>query len=102
MRVTLNTKDQLGFSQQLLSLLNAGLPLLGAIEIIASSCPKRWNPWIHRLQSQLKKGDSFSQSLINQGNLFSIEFINLIRVSERTGNLELALSTFCQQQQQQR
>ena len=35
--MTLNTKDQLGFSQQLLSLLNAGLPLLGAIEIIASS-----------------------------------------------------------------
>ena len=99
--MTLNTKDQLGFSQQLLSLLNAGLPLLGAIEIIASSCPKRWNPWIHRLQFQLKKGDSFSQSLINQGNLFSIEFINLIRVSERTGNLELALSTFCQQLEDQ-
>ena len=95
--MALNKHDQLHFAEQLLTLLEAGLPLLNAIELIYSTAPKSWLPWVSGIYTQLKKGESFSQCLRTQQNLFSMEFINLIRVSERTGDFNLALKIICQQ-----
>ena len=95
--MALNKQGQLHFAEQLLTLLEAGLPLLNAIELIYSSAPKAWLPWVGSTHAQLKKGKSFSECLRAQKNLFSMEFINLIRVSERTGDFNLALKIICQQ-----
>jgi type IV pilus assembly protein PilC len=95
--MALNQSDQLAFAQQLLSLLGAGLPLLNAMELIHTTAPKPWQNCIGHLCTQLKSGNSLSQSMLSQKNTFSTEFTNLIRVSERTGNIELALQTICQQ-----
>ena len=95
--MALSKQDQLNFAQQLLTLLNAGLPLLNAIQLIYSSSPKNWQRWLGDLCNRLKSGNSFSQSLLAQKGQFSAEFINLIRVSERSGNIDLALSTICDQ-----
>ena len=95
--MALSKQDQLHFAEQLLTLLEAGLPLLNAIELIYSSAPKAWLPWVNSIYSRLKKGESLSQCLRTQKNLFSMEFINLVRVSERTGDFNLALRTICQQ-----
>jgi type IV pilus assembly protein PilC len=94
---TLRKEEQLHFSQQLLSLLHAGLPLLNAIELLYQSAPQSWLEWIKDIYSHLKKGNSFSHALKEQGGHFSIEFINLIRVSERSGDLTLALKTINKQ-----
>lgn len=99
--MALSKQDQLQFAEQLVTLLEAGLPLLNAIELIYSSAPKAWLPWVNDIYTQLKKGESFSQCLRAQHNLFSMEFINLIRVSERTGDFNLALKTICQQLESQ-
>jgi len=95
--MALSKQDQFQFAEQLVILLEAGLPLLNAIELIYSSAPKVWLPWVNSIYIQLKKGESFSQCLRAQHNLFSMEFINLIRVSERTGDFNLALKIICQQ-----
>lgn len=95
--MALKKQDQLRFAEQLLTLLDAGLPLLNAIELIYSTAPKNWLSCLSSINTQLKKGESFSQCLRNQNNQFSIEFINLIKVSERTGDFCLALKTICQQ-----
>ncbi|QWD64240.1 type II secretion system F family protein [Polynucleobacter sp. MWH-UH2A] len=99
--MALSAQYQLAFSEQLLTLLNAGLPLLNAIQLIQSSAPKNWQSWLKNIQTQLKKGNSFSQSLTTQDGLFSMELINLVRVSERTGNLQLALEIITQQLESQ-
>ena len=95
--MALSKSDQLTFAQQLLSLLTVGLPLLNAMELILASSPKQWQRCLSNLSMQLRQGESFSQALLLQRNQFSAEFINLIRVSERTGNITLALQTICQQ-----
>ena len=95
--MALSTQCQLAFAEQLLTLLNAGLPLLNAVQLIQSSAPKNWQVWLEGIQTQLKKGNSFSQSLASQSDLFAVELINLIRVSERTGNMQLALEIITQQ-----
>ena len=95
--MALSKQDQLHFAEQLVTLLESGLPLLNAMELIYSSAPKAWLPWVKSIYTQLKKGESFSQCLRAQKNVFSMEFINLIRVSERTGDFNLALNIICQQ-----
>jgi type IV pilus assembly protein PilC len=95
--MALSKQDQLHFADQLLTLLESGLPLLNAIALIYSTAPKSWLPWIGAIYAQLKKGENLSQCLRSQNNLFSMEFINLIRVSERTGDFNLALKTICAQ-----
>jgi type IV pilus assembly protein PilC len=95
--MALSKSDQLTFAQQLLSLLTAGLPLLNAMELILTSSPKHWQKCLRNLCGQLRQGESLSQALLSQRNQFSAELINLIRVSERTGNIELALETICRQ-----
>lgn len=95
--MALSSQCQLAFSEQLLTLLNAGLPLLNAVQMIQAGAPKNWRPWLEGIQGQLKRGDSFSQSLASQDGLFSMELINLIRVSERTGDMRLALEIIIQQ-----
>ena len=95
--MALSKQDQLHFADQLLTLLEAGLPLLNAIELIYTTTHKAWVPWLGSIYKQLRKGESFSECLHAQQNLFSMEFINLIRVSERTGDFRLALKIICQQ-----
>jgi type IV pilus assembly protein PilC len=99
--MALKKQSQLDFAQQLLTLLSAGLPLLNAVELIQESSQKNWHSWLKSLLGELKKGNSFSQSLQAQHNQFSIEFINLIRVSERTGDMSRALKTICAQLESQ-
>lgn len=93
----MSKQDQLNFARQLLTLISSGLALLNAIQLIDSCAPKKWRSWLPSLQERLKQGDSFSQTLQLLNGHFSAEFINLIRVSERTGDLHLALSTICTQ-----
>jgi type IV pilus assembly protein PilC len=97
MNQKLSKQNQLHFAQQLLTLMQAGLALLNAIELIQQTAPKPWSSWLKNIHSHLKNGHSLSQSLRLDSGLFSMEFINLISVSERTGDIQLALTTICQQ-----
>ena len=93
----LSKSEQLHFAQQLLVLLQAGLPLLNAMQLLIQSAPKSWQVWLEDIRTQLHKGNSFSFCLSAQDGKFSPEFSNLVRVSERTGDLSLALRTISQQ-----
>lgn len=93
----LSKSEQLHFAQQMLVLLQAGLPLLNAIQLLIQSTPKSWQAWLADVRALLQKGNSFSFCLSAQDGKFSPEFSNLIRVSERTGDLSLALRTISQQ-----
>lgn len=93
----LSQLEQLNFAQQLLSLIQAGLPLLNAIEIITQSSPKSWQGWLKQVRLHLQNGNSLSYCLGSKTGKFSQDFTNLIRVSERSGDLGLALATISKQ-----
>jgi type IV pilus assembly protein PilC len=93
----LSKSEQLHFAQQMLVLFQAGLPLLNAINLLVRSAPHSWQTLLENIRALLQKGNSFSFCLSAQDGNFSTEFINLIRVSERTGDLSLALRTITQQ-----
>jgi type IV pilus assembly protein PilC len=93
----LSKSEQLHFAGQMLALLQAGLPLLNAIQLLIQSAPKSWQVWLEDIRTLLQKGNSLSFCLSAQDGKFSQEFSNLIRVSERSGDLSLALRTISQQ-----
>ena len=97
----LGKAEQLHFAQQLLTLLHSGLPLLNAIGLLHRSSTKSRNDWLPSIYKLLAKGNSLSACLKSQGNRFPSEFINLILISERSGDLCLALTLINEQLESQ-
>lgn len=83
------------FSQELATLLTAGLPLVEAVEGLAD---KEDNPAarsvFHELARSLMEGKSFSQAVELHPMVFPELYVALMRSAERTGDLPLALRRF--------
>ncbi|MBI5919223.1 MAG: type II secretion system F family protein [Nitrosomonadales bacterium] len=83
------------FSQELLSLLDAGLPLLEGIEILARKERDAAAREVYAsLTRQLYEGKSLSQALQAHPDAFPALYIATIRASEKTSDLKSALSRY--------
>jgi len=51
----LSKSEQLHFAQQMLALLQAGLPLLNAIQLLIQSAPISWKIWLEDIRKQRQK-----------------------------------------------
>lgn len=83
------------FNQELLSLLQAGLPLLEAIETLAE---REQRPWLKKtfgqITASLYEGRPLSQALDQFPAHFPPLYVATVRASERTGALPEALGRF--------
>lgn len=83
------------FSQELLSLLEAGLPLLEAIETLAH---KQQNITAKEVYAKmirlLREGRPLSQAMQELDGVFPALYIATIHASEKTGNLQQALTRY--------
>ena len=83
------------FSQELLVLLKAGMPLTGAIETLAEK--ERGavaRTVLSAMSTTLRQGRTFSDALEQQKGAFSPLYVATIRASERTSDIAPALSRF--------
>lgn len=89
------TFDLVLFSQELSTLLNAGLPLIDALESLAEKAPAASaRKVLAELVRQLYEGRSLSQALGQQPRVFPTLYVALVQSSERTGALGDALSRY--------
>ncbi|MDR6712440.1 general secretion pathway protein F [Pseudomonas hunanensis] len=89
------TFDLVLFSQELGTLLNAGLPLIDALESLAEKAPSGPSRKVlEQLVSQLYEGRSLSQALAQQPRVFPTLYVALVQSSERTGALGDALARY--------
>jgi general secretion pathway protein F len=89
------------FSQELLSLLTAGLSLVECIEtLVDKEHDAGTRKIIQHLLTQLYEGITFSQALEDYPQIFPALYIATIRASERTGDLPEALTRFVNYQTQ--
>lgn len=87
--------DLVLFSQELTTLLNAGLPLIDALESLAEKAPGAGaRRVLEALVRQLYEGRSLSQALSQQPRVFPTLYVALVQSSERTGALGDALSRY--------
>ena len=95
--MALRKQEQLFFVERMLVLLDAGLPLLESITLMHQSASPAWQKVTAFIAHHLKQGERFSQCLSMQHTVFDPAFIGLIRVSEESGEINLALRTIQQQ-----
>lgn len=83
------------FSQELFSLLEAGLPLLEAIETLAAKEQRLQAKEVYAgLNRILSEGRPLSQAMQEYADVFPPLYVATIRASERTGDLQQALSRY--------
>lgn len=83
------------FSQELATLLGAGLPLIDALESLAEKSPAgATRKVLNELVRQLYEGRSLSQALAAQPRAFPQLYVALVQSSERTGALADALTRY--------
>ncbi|MDR4513770.1 type II secretion system F family protein [Nitrosomonas sp.] len=89
------------FSQELLSLITAGLSLVECLETLVDKEQDANNQkLIHGLLERLYEGITFSQALESYPQAFPMLYIATVRASERTGDLAEALKRFVTYQTQ--
>lgn len=85
--------DDLSFAlTQLSTYLKAGIPLADAVRILAKqSSKKNLKKSFQQLVYQLLKGESFSDAMLMQGDLYPKLLINMVKTAEMTGDLPTIL-----------
>ncbi|MGM0508974.1 MAG: type II secretion system F family protein [Fusobacteriota bacterium] len=80
------------FSIETATLLEAGVPLLGALEVMEEQSKGTiFYKVLRKVRTDIEGGMSFSQALDEHPNTFSKLYVNMIRAGEATGNLDKIL-----------
>jgi len=86
------TQDVIDFSNQLATLIESGVTILTALELLREQAPREaFKKVIAGLVEELQGGDSFSQALSNYPEAFSYTYCQVVKASEQAGNLEVGL-----------
>lgn len=81
-------KDLNFFLTQLSTYIKAGIPLIDSIRILSKQAKdKKTQNLYNRLVFELTTGETFSEALNKQGTVFPKLLINMVKISELTGNL---------------
>lgn len=84
----MNDKDLSFFLTQLSTYLKAGIPLVESISILSRQSKKKATKNLYnRIVFELNSGETLSEALAKQNNIFPKLLINMIKTSELTGNL---------------
>ncbi len=79
-------------TRQLATLLNAGFPLVGAIDtLIPQAESKAFQKTLSQIKDSIEEGSSLAAALSEYPNVFSDVYINMVRAGEASGTLEIVL-----------
>jgi len=82
------------FNQQFLTLIKAGLPILGSLELLARRQKiAHFRAQLEDVTARVKQGESISAAFEAQGG-FSLVYTTTLLAGERSGNLEEVLQRF--------
>ena len=81
--------DVVIFSRQLATMVDAGIPLVGALDILGEQTDnKAFGSIIMEMRHDVETGSSLSQSLARHKNVFSTLFVNMVKAGEASGTLD--------------
>jgi protein transport protein HofC len=90
------------FTRQLATLLQAGLPLVNGLQLLAEEHPSAaWRCLLREITEQVRQGQPFSDVIAGQRAIFPLIYRQLIAIGELTGNLDACCLQLAQQQEAQ-
>lgn len=91
--ITVSTKHIVQFTRQVAFLVNAGVPILQALQIVKEiSHSKPLRIVTSDLITNIEKGDTFAVALSGYPSIFSNMYVNIIEAGEVGGNLDIMLN----------
>jgi type II secretion system protein F len=88
-----STQDVLAFTQQLSTLLEAGMELDRSLAILLDLTDnQRFRSILRTILADIQSGSSFADSLAKHPRLFSKLYVNMVKAGEASGVLEVILS----------
>lgn len=89
---SISTRDLVIFTRQLSTMIDAGLPLVRGLDIIASQHPnQKFKQVIVRVKEDVEAGSTFADSLAKHPKVFSNLYTQLIKAGETGGVLDVIL-----------
>lgn len=84
--------EVISFIQELSNLISTGTPLDRSLTVLEEITPnQRFKGIISEIKMEIEKGNSLSDALASHPRLFSRLYVNMIRVGEASGALEIIL-----------
>lgn len=81
--------DLVVFSRQLATMVDAGIPLVGALDILGDQIEnKTFGEVISKIRSDVETGSSFSDAIGKHKKVFSPLFVNMVKAGESSGMLD--------------
>lgn len=81
--------DLVIFSRQLATMVDAGIPLVGSLDALQEQMEsKGFKNVVKRVRDDVEGGQSLSEALSKQPNVFSSFFVNMVKAGESSGNLD--------------
>ena len=97
---TVNSKTLMIFTRQLATLIDAGLPLLRGLTVLAKQEKDPvLNRTINSLADAVQGGSTFSESMAQHPRIFNKLYINMVKAGEVGGVLELVLQRLAEFQE---
>lgn len=89
---TINPKDIAVFARQLATMMQAGLPIVQALDIMAQSAEKvAMKELVGTVKTDVESGLTLADAMDKHRKYFDELFVNLVRAGEDSGSLELVL-----------
>jgi type IV pilus assembly protein PilC len=97
---TVKSKTLMIFTRQLATLIDAGLPLLRSLTVLAKQEKDAvLHKTIHALADSVQGGSTFSESMAQHPLIFNKLYINMVKAGELGGVLELVLNRLAEFQE---
>ncbi|MFH0839942.1 MAG: type II secretion system F family protein [Candidatus Omnitrophota bacterium] len=88
-RKSINIDDMVIFSRQLATMVDAGIPLVGALDILGEQMEnKTFSEVILNVRDNVETGSSLSEALSKYPKTFSTLFVNMVKAGESSGMLD--------------
>lgn len=93
-------KEMVLFARQLAVMINAGLPLVQALEILSSQTGNKYfNQVIEEIANEVRGGSKFSSSLAHYPHVFDKFYIHMVKAGEASGRLDTVLTYLADEQE---
>ena len=86
---SIKLEDLVIFSRQLSTMVDAGIPLVGALDILGEQMDNRtFGAIIINIRNDVETGSSLSDAIAKHKNVFSPLFVNMVKAGESSGMLD--------------
>ncbi|OIP94810.1 hypothetical protein AUK40_06670 [Candidatus Wirthbacteria bacterium CG2_30_54_11] len=91
-------KDKVVFTRQLSAIINAGIPLLQALQLTTQQTGnKQLKEVLGKTLADIEGGKTFSEALASHPVAFSSLFVNIVKAGEVSGTLDISLTRLADQ-----